>query len=212
MEQTPQSSGGQNNQKTLSWSVPSTASQQKQLAPAVKKPVSEGFGRGSIASAFIVGFAVGILITSGWNSIKGAPANVSSSAGASNDQIEDTPAGELDTAASQSGGGNVVIENSQPAGLEVSVSKVDVSEATWLVVYENVGGVPGRALGAHLFFPKAVGGATSGTIELLRGTTAGKTYWVGQMLDDGDKKFSMQTDKPVRDMSGAPVLYSFTTE
>lgn len=107
--------------------------------------------------------------------------------------------------------GTITIPSPQAAGLEVSVSQANVTAPTWLVVYEDNNGVPGNALGAYLFTPQSQGGTTSGTIELLRGTTPGKTYFVGQALDDGDKKFSLDLDKPVRDSHGNPVLVQFTT-
>ena len=50
---------------------------------------------------------------------------------------------------------------------------------TWVVVFENLGGKPGNALGAKMVFP----GDTSGTVDLLRGTTAGQSYFVGEYVE-----------------------------
>jgi hypothetical protein len=93
----------------------------------------------------------------------------------------------------------------------VAVSRVLVSQPTWVVVYEDHAGVPGNALGAELFLPQSEGTAQSGTVELLRGTLPGQTYFAGEALDDGDKIFSLTNDKPIRDAQGNPVLVQFTT-
>lgn len=99
------------------------------------------------------------------------------------------------------------VASEQRAGLQVMVTDAAASTPTWVVVYENNNGTPGNALGAGLFFP----GNQSGAIELLRGTIAGRTYFVGQSIDNGDKAFSLQTDRPVVDQSGKPILLQFQT-
>jgi hypothetical protein len=104
--------------------------------------------------------------------------------------------------------GNVVLASTQTAGFAVAVTKVTVTQPTWLVVYENHNGTPGNAIGAGLFFP----GNTSGTIQLLRATLPGQSYFVGQSLDDGDKVFSLTSDKPVRDAQGNPLFTEFTAQ
>jgi hypothetical protein len=47
---------------------------------------------------------------------------------------------------------------------------------------------------------------------LLRATMPGQSYFVGQSLDDGDKIFSTQNDKPVRDSKGNPLFTQFTAK
>lgn len=103
------------------------------------------------------------------------------------------------------------ISSPQDAGLNVAVSHVRVSSPTWVVIYEDQNGNPGNVLGASLFFPASEGGAESGVVPLLRGTLPGQTYLAGEALDDGDHKFSLDTDKPVRDDKGNPVLVEFKT-
>jgi hypothetical protein len=107
--------------------------------------------------------------------------------------------------------GDFVVSSPQAAGFAVAVSRVVVSQPTWVVVYEDHAGVPGNALGAELFLPQSGNAAQSGTVELLRGTLPGLTYLAGEALDDGDKIFSLNSDKPVRDAQGNPVLIEFTT-
>jgi hypothetical protein len=106
------------------------------------------------------------------------------------------------------GANNITVASPQQAGFAVAVSKIMVKQPTWLVVYENNNGTPGNAIGAGLFFADS----TSGTIELLRATLPGQSYLVGQSLDDGDKIFSLATDKPVRDEKGNPLFTEFTAK
>jgi len=97
----------------------------------------------------------------------------------------------------------------QPAGLQVAISHISVTRPTWVVVYESRGGQPGNALGASLFFDAT---QNSGVVDLLRGTLPGQMYFVGESIDDGDRIFSLQNDKPVRDQSGNPLWVTFQTQ
>jgi hypothetical protein len=99
----------------------------------------------------------------------------------------------------------LTVASPQKAGLEVAVSNVNVSEPTWVVVYESRQGKPGNVLGASLFFA----GGTSGTIELLRGTVAGQSYFVTERTDNGDHKFSLANDQLVL-TDGQPSWTTFT--
>ncbi len=83
------------------------------------------------------------------------------------------------------------------------LSAIDVSVPTWVVVYDNKNGVRGNALGAALFTPTSAKGAVY--LTLLRATTAGQTYLIGRNVDNGDQIFSLQTDGPVVDTTGAPI-------
>jgi hypothetical protein len=99
------------------------------------------------------------------------------------------------------------VEDPQAAGKKVTITKAVVSKPTWIVVYDDVDGKPGRALGATLFTSQK----QSGTVTLLRSTTAGKDYLVGQLADDGNKVFSLKSDKPVM-VNGSPLLVGFTAK
>ncbi len=81
----------------------------------------------------------------------------------------------------------------QKAGKKVSITRAVVSVPTWVVVYDSVDGTVGRALGASLFSPQK----QTGMVTLLRATVPGKSYFVGQAVDNGNGTFSMSTDTPV---------------
>ncbi len=103
----------------------------------------------------------------------------------------------------------LAVPSPQTAGLQVAISHVSVTRPTWVVVYESRGGQPGNALGASLFFDST---QNSGVVDLLRGTLPGQMYFVGESIDDGDRIFSLQNDKPVRDQSGNPLWVTFKTQ
>jgi hypothetical protein len=92
----------------------------------------------------------------------------------------------------------------QKAGLSVTITGTEISQPTWVAVYESRDGKPGNVLGASLFFP----GQQGGTVDLLRGTVAGQTYFVTRQTDNGDHKFSLHGD-PLLLENGAPVWVSF---
>jgi hypothetical protein len=228
---TPQNQGsaGQSGQgkPTLSW----TSSQQK-ITPPSTPPIippaqpsknnpnnnakinPQKSNMPTYAGIFVGGLVIGVLV--GWGAVgtrsTGTNATVNTDNQASSTTTQTTGTGTtMDLSGSTVGAGDLTISSPQNSGLEVAVAHVNVSVPTWVIVYEDHNGVPGNALGATLFFPAAQGGATSGAVSLLRGTLPGQTYLVGEALDDGDHKFSMNTDKPVRDSKGNPVLVQFKT-
>jgi hypothetical protein len=99
------------------------------------------------------------------------------------------------------------VASPQPAGKRVAIAKVIVQEPTWVVIYEMSGKTIGRALGASLFSASK----SSGEVILLRATTPGKTYAVGQALDNGNGTFSVSADKPVM-AEGGRLLLTFTAK
>ena len=166
---------------------------------------------GTYVGIFVGGLIVGALI--GW-AIAGS--NGSGTAGPSASSTAQQAGTSTASSVNLSGSavgvpGSFNVSSPQVAGFAVGVTNVQLSEPTWVVVYEDHAGVPGNALGAELFLPQA-GSPQSGTVELLRGTLPGQTYLAGEALDDGDKIFSLQSDKPLRDAKGNPILVQFSTK
>ena len=174
------------------------------------------------AGIFIAGVIVGLIIGWGWFSLgrdNGAVATNDNDDTTATTQgavtaTSGTQTGTAKTGTSAGGSGAVTASpsgtsglgiDSQSAGLSVKVSSVSVSAPTWVVIYDNVNGTPGNALGARMFFP----GETSGTIELLRATISGKSYFAGEYVDDGDHKYSKQSDSQVKTVAGTPLIVQF---
>ena len=99
----------------------------------------------------------------------------------------------------------IAVASPQAAGMKVAVSGVSVLVPTWFVVYQNNAGLQGGALGAGLFLP----GSTSESIPLLRATEAGKSYFVGESVDDGDRVFVLHGDPQTKDADGKVLLTAF---
>lgn len=222
----PEHNSTGNQKPTLSWSQPAAAkpingnikSAEPVAAPVKAVPASasaksnSSSGTGMYVGIFVAGLILGAALGWGITSNKsGSPVTTGSTD--STATITDTSTSGSNTATTQTGadlsagtGSTVVLAPNQQAGFAVVVSKVWVKQPTWLVVYEDTNGTPGNAIGAGLFFA----GTTDGTIQLLRATLPGQSYFVGQSLDDGDKVFSLASDKPVRDVQGNPLFTQFT--
>ena len=100
--------------------------------------------------------------------------------------------------------------NDQAAGAMVEVSSVTLKEPAWIVIRETdpESDEPGRILGAQLFDL----GTNPGTVELLRGTLPGKTYFAFVYSDNGDHAFDPKIDLPLKDTNGAMIMTTFKAQ
>lgn len=161
------------------------------------------------AGFIVAGVIVGVLVAWGWSAFQNRETPVATTSEEETTMSEETGT----TATTETTGSSAVtsnasfaVSNPQAAGTSVAISSINVSSPTWIVVYENRDNKPGNILGAGLFFADQ----TSGKVELLRGTVAGQTYYVGTRTDNGDRRFELDVDDPVRAGSTQP-LVSFTT-
>ncbi len=207
---------GNQQKPTLSWSQPAVnnANNTKpQAAPAAastgtsKVAASDASNMGTYIGIFVAGVIIGALI--GWGITGSRTVDTTGNTATNTATSTDTTSG-VDLTGSTVGanGKSVILASTQTAGFAVAISKAMVTQPTWVVVYEDRSGAPGNAIGAGLFFP----GSPSGTIELLRATLPGKSYFVGQSVDNGDKVFSLESDTAVRDGSGNPLYTQFTAQ
>jgi hypothetical protein len=98
----------------------------------------------------------------------------------------------------------------QDAGTMVTISSVTVSEPTWVVLYDNVSGKPGKALGAHLQLPAQ--NSKASYIKLMRATVAGMSYLVGERIDNGDSEYATATDKEVVGSDGKSAYMTISVQ
>ncbi len=199
-----QENNGNNNQKQggLSWSAPAaqTPAQksvtQTKPAASVKMPEGGSSSTGKYVGMVAAGIVAGALIAWGWSAFRAPSSTVSESDTTKTDTSttasDNTNLG-VDTSSVPALGSDpaLSIMSPQSAGASVAISKAIVTTPTWVVVYEDNNGKPGNALGAALFFPER----QTGTVELLRATTAGKSYLVAKQVDNGDRKFSLKDDQ-----------------
>lgn len=183
----------------LSWSMPSsqvaTSTPQKPVVPLKQTapsaaPVAQSSSSAKYIGMIVVGVIAGVLLAWGFAAWRAAPSGEVSSNGSTATTTNGLGVSTTTLPAAGSDA-SFSIMSPQAAGMSVAIAKVAVSAPTWIVIYENKDGVPGNALGAALFFPES----KSGTVELLRGTTAGKSYLAVKQVDNGDRKFSLKGDQ-----------------
>lgn len=105
-------------------------------------------------------------------------------------------------------GGNSISVKNQISGNQVVLESVSFESDGWVAIHEERDGELGNTLGAG-WFPA---GTNSGTIDLLRGTVAGGTYYAVLHGDDGDKQYNYKIDKPLTDDSGSMLMVKFSAE
>lgn len=206
----------------LSWSQPSQPAKDtaaKPVAPAPKQTplmpqTKTAAAKTAVASAvptyaglIVGGIIVGVLVAWGWNTVGTKP--LSSSTATTTTQGAGTTVNSNSTVSSPTVGSDtsVTVLNPQDAGTSVALSAVHISVPTWFVVYESRNGAAGNILGAALLFPDQ----KSATIELLRGTQSNQQYFVGKRADNGDRRFELEVDDPVRAEGSESVLVEFRT-
>lgn len=158
----------------------------------------------AVVAALVIGLLVGFFIGRSWGekSEVGDKAKMENVENASStEKVEGTTAvkEEVKEAPKQEmlSSGNTTGEVSvadQVAGMTVQVSKVTLSDASWVVVREDTGNGMGNILGA-LWLP--AGTKENASVELLRATEPNKNYFVALYTDNGDKKFDKMVDLPM---------------
>ncbi len=163
----------------------------------------------------IIAFALGLGSGAMWAGKKSvSDVTVSTDTGATsaaNASSTDTASGVSATPASGAPTGtmvarNAIIVHDQKPGTTVVVSAINIDKSSWAVIREDDGtGHPGKILGAQLFDP----GTNAGTVDLLRGTQDGNTYYAMIYTDNGDRAFDPKTDLPLIGPDGQPVTATF---
>src|SRR3989344_4018544 len=195
----PENNRDNQKQGGLSWSTPAQSPMPAQKPAAAKAevmPSKPASNSRKYISMIILGVIAGVVIAWGYSALR-SPQESASTADTN------TGAG-TSTVPTLASGFGLTIASPQIAGNSVAVAKAAVSAPTWIVVYENNAGQPGNALGAALLFPENQGG----TVELLRGTTAGKSYLATEQVDNGDRKFSLKDDQFLS-VDGSPQWVTF---
>ena len=143
-----------------------------------KQPILQLHTNVPTYAAFLAGgIIIGVLLAWGWSTLRASLAKSSvaaiSTAKSAAGSVSKTSTTENTVLVAAFAGSTLTIED-QKAGFSVAIEKVSVSVPTWVVVYANDSGKPGRILGAQLFFPSD----ESGRVTLLRATEAGQMYLV----------------------------------
>lgn len=103
-------------------------------------------------------------------------------------------------------GDNGVVVEDQTPGKSVAVAQAVLKVPAWVAIHDDVNGKPGNILGAQLFAE----GKTSGKVELLRATEAGKSYIAVIHIDKGDwRLFNVALNVPLLGEDGSMITSSF---
>ncbi len=151
------------------------------------------------AAVLVAGIIIGALLATAWAKTHQSRASAHALAAAADTVSTTTQA----KAASDTPQALVVLD--QKAGHSVVIQSLYLSKPTWVVVYVSREGKPGNALGARLYFS----GNTKGSVGLLRNMQPNQSYIVGLSVDNGDRIFSLNADKPMADADGGPLWATF---
>ncbi len=227
--QNKQNPNTNNNQKPgLSWTQPvNPAAQNRNTPRANPVPPPDSTGR-------VMGIIVGIVVVfalAAWGIValhkRAASTEVSTTATSTNEVASNASTNTTDTSGAvpttptintktvatapmqtaAAGSASLSVPSPQSAGNVVEFTDLRISDPTWILVYDNDAGSPGRILGAGLFFK----GDTSGSVNLLRPTMSGREYFVSAAIDNGEKSFVKANEKYVLDQSGQQMWIKFQT-
>ena len=135
------------------------------------------------------------------------PANVSAL-----DELESALRSPIDTPSSFAnpafslGSARMTIHEQLP-GSRVMLDKIELGQDYWIAIREFRDEAPGNILGAQRF---RAGTYENISIELLRDTIGGESYYAELRHDNGDGEFSITDDVSVVDASGNGVLVLFS--
>ncbi|MCI0565621.1 hypothetical protein L0Y46_00330 [bacterium] len=191
----------------------------------MEKNTNKKYNLVAIVVAFIVGFFVGLDIS--WILGDKEDARESKTASTTEDIFGSIPDGEegegmmkneegsqmtggekKPSSVMVSGGFNITVGDQFP-GRVVTLPSVEVGKDSWVSIREDnpaAPGTPGSILGASRF---RAGTYTDASIELLRGTTEGGTYYATIHADDGDDEFNYEKDLPFAGSDGKELTQAF---
>lgn len=123
------------------------------------------------------------------------------------DGTSTTPTGETPTTTPNASNGDInrVIVADQYPGNVVYITSAQFAAPGWVAIHEDNAGTPGAIIGSA-YFDK---GINPGKITLAKKTEEGKLYYAMLHNDDGDKKFDMAKDMPLKDAQGNVILKTF---
>ena len=101
---------------------------------------------------------------------------------------------------------NRIMIADQAPGDKVYISSVQFASPGFVIIQKDNKGVPGDVIGSK-YFEK---GIFPGQVTLTSSTNDGSLYYAVLYSDtDGDKKFDIKKDLPIKDSKGATILKPF---
>ena len=136
-----------------------------------------------------------ILVILGYNMFNGSPESIV------NTDEEQTL---LDTEKTSKDTNRVIVADQAPGNI-VYISTVQLSKPGFVVIQKDNGGVPGDVIGSQ-YFDK---GIFPGKITVTSPTIEGDMYYAVLYTDNGDKKFDIKKDLPIKDAKGNTIMKLF---
>ena len=161
---------------------------QKLLDPAKHGPLPEF----ELTTKWLAGgiLAALVVLAGGWLIARNNTANEEVAKTDSTEKTADIVPIVQASAAVVAADGEALTVSDQAAGSEVAVANMTIGKTTWVAIRDAK---TKWILGARRF----ESGITTGTVELLRATTAGTAYEVVMYVDNGDNVFDFHTDSLV---------------
>ena len=100
---------------------------------------------------------------------------------------------------------NRIVVSDQYPGNVVYISSVQLANPGWVEIHKDNAGTPGAVIGSAYF----AAGINPGKITLTENTVDGGTYYAIIHSDDGDKKFDVTKDLPLKDSNGNVIMKVF---
>ena len=110
-----------------------------------------------------------------------------------------------DVTLDENGAINRIVMSDQYPGNIVYLSSVQVATSSWVVVQGDNSGVPGKVLGSTHFDA----GINPGKVTLSESMLDGNTYYAVIYTDNGDNKFDITKDVPLKDSKGQVIMKVF---
>lgn len=101
---------------------------------------------------------------------------------------------------------NRIVMSDQFPGNVVYVSSVQLAKGGWVVIHKDNAGKPGDVIGSA-YYPAGIN--PGGKITLTASTVEGGVYYAMLHSDDGDKKFDIAKDLPLKDSKGNIIMKLF---
>ena len=121
-----------------------------------------------------------------------------------NKKVEAPVAGEETTTPTTQTANSIVMSNQFPGNV-VYISSVQPANAGWVAIHKDNAGQPGTVIG----YASVAAGTSPVKVTLSQPTIDGGVYYAVMYSDDGDGRFDVTKDQPLKDASGNVIMRLF---
>ncbi len=121
-----------------------------------------------------------------------------------NKKVEAPVTGEETTLPTTQTANNIIMSNQFPGNV-VYISSIQATNAGWVAIQKDNTGTPGEVIG----YANVVAGTNPLKVTLSQPTIDGGVYYAVMYSDDGDGKFDVTKDSPLKDANGNVIMRLF---